>query len=108
MRHTLAALRSGTDPVATLPAASFHRWLEDPIYCPKCDATYFLVADYDWAISRHFAEESRRHHAMLKKAIFLEHGSGHRTTHFETNGVVVTHHRKPDPLPLPPVPRHIM
>jgi hypothetical protein len=108
MRHTLAALRSGTDPIAALPAASFHRWLEDPIYCPKCDATYFLVADYDWAISRHFEDESRRHHAILKKAIFLEHSTDHRTTHFETNGVVVNRHRKPDPIPPPPIPRHIM
>ena len=90
MRHTLAAIRSGTEPAGPLPAGSFHRTLEDPIYCPKCEATYFLVADYDWAISRHFEEESRRHLAILRKTIFQGHADNHRTTHFETNGVVVT------------------
>jgi hypothetical protein len=97
MRHTLAAIRSGTDPIAALPAATFHRTLEDPIYCPKCDATYMIVADYDWVTSRHFDEESRRPLSMLRKAIFLEHGSAHRTNHFETNGVVITRHIKPAP-----------
>ena len=111
-RHILAALKSGTDPVAALPPATFHRTLEEPIYCPKCEATYMIVADYDWVTSRHFEEESRRHLAMLKKAIFLEHSSDHRTTHFESNGVITSRHVKPAPAPsltdVPPVSRHIM
>lgn len=98
-RHTLAAILSGTDPLAPLPPASFHRTLEDPIYCPKCEATYFIIADFDWATSRHFDEESRRHVSMLRKNIFQGHADNHRTTHFETNGVVVTQHRKPAPPP---------
>jgi hypothetical protein len=85
----IAAIKSGTDPVAPLPPATFHRTLEDPIYCPKCEATYMLVVDYDWAISRHFEDESRRHIAMLRKSIFRGHLAGHRITHFESNGVVV-------------------
>jgi hypothetical protein len=94
---TIAAIRSGTDPVGPLPAGSFHRWLEDPIYCPKCEATYMLVVDYDHAISRHFDESSRRHLSLLRKAVFQGHGTDHRVTHFETNGVVVTSHIKPKP-----------
>jgi hypothetical protein len=85
----IAAIKSGTDPIAPLPPATFHRWLEDPIYCPKCEATYMLVVDYDWAISRFFEEESRRHISILRKAIFRGHAHDHRITHFETNGVVV-------------------
>jgi hypothetical protein len=100
-RHVLTAIRSGTDPIAALPPASFHRTLEDPIYCPKCEATYFLVVDFDWATSRHFAEESRRHLSMLRKSIFQGHADDHRSTHFETNGVVVTSHVKPRPEPTP-------
>jgi hypothetical protein len=88
----IAAIRSGTDPLAALPPATFHRWLEEPIYCPKCEATYMLVADYDWAISRHFEDESRRHITLLRKTIFRGHSVDHRITHFETNGVVVTAH----------------
>jgi hypothetical protein len=97
----LAAIRSGTDPVAALPPATFHRTLEEPVHCPKCEATYMVVADYDWAISRHFHTESRRHLTMLRKAIFQDHALDHRTTHFETNGVIVTAHvpSKP-PIPL--------
>jgi len=95
----IAAIRSGTDPIAPLPPATFHRWLEDSIYCPKCEATYTLVVDYDHAIGRHFAEDSRRHLTMLRKAIFAGHSTDHRITHFETNGVVVTGHTKPKPEP---------
>ena len=95
----IAAIRSGTDPAAPLPPASFHRWLEDPIYCPKCSATYMLVADYDDAISRHFDSESRRHLTMLRKAITLGHSTDHHITHFETNGVVVTSHPRPKSQP---------
>ena len=104
----IAAIRSGTDPVAPLPQAAFHRTLEEPIYCPKCEATYMLVVDYDWAVSRHFENESRRHIALLRKTIFRGHSHGHRITHFETNGVVVTHHAAPAPVVLPIPPPHIM
>ena len=107
----LAAIRSGTDPSAPLPPATFHRWLEDPIYCPKCEATYMLVANYDDAISRHFANDSRRHVQMLRKAVMLGHSTGHRVTHFETNGVAVTSHASPKPANilegLSPVTKHL-
>ena len=93
----VAAIRSGTDPLAPLPPATFHRWLEEPVYCPKCEATYMLVTDYDWAVSRHFESESRRHITMLRKAVFQGHGAGHRVSHFETNGVIVTQHRETKP-----------
>jgi hypothetical protein len=92
----IAAIKSGTDPAAPLPPASFHRTLEDPIYCPKCDATYMLIVDYDWAVSRHFDEESRRHLSLLRKTIFRGHSANHRITHFETNGVTVTAHTAPN------------
>ena len=98
-RHIIAAIKSGTDPVAPLPAAAFHRTLDTPLYCPKCEATYFLLADYDWAISRHFEEESRHHLTLLRKTIRHGHDFGHRITHFETNGVVVARHTQPDPRP---------
>jgi hypothetical protein len=104
----IAAIRSGTDPVAPLPQAAFHRTLEEPIYCPKCEATYMLVVDYDWAVSRHFENESRRHITLLRKTIFRGHSHGHHITHFETNGVVVTLHAAPVPAVLPAPPPHIM
>jgi hypothetical protein len=59
-----------------------------------------LVVSYDEAISRHFANESRRHLQMLRKAVMLGHSTDHRITHFETNGVVVTPHSAPKPIPL--------
>ena len=97
----IAAIRSGTDPIADLPPATFHRTLEDPIYCPKCEASYNLIVDYDQAISRHFDNESRRHLAMLRKAVMMGHTTDHRITHFETNGVIVISHIPPKPtLPL--------
>jgi hypothetical protein len=86
---TIAAVRSGTDPVGKLPEAAFHRWLETALGCPKCDVTYNLVVDFESATARHFEEESRGLIRMLQKAIQLGHGSGHRVTHFETSGVVV-------------------
>ncbi len=104
----IAAIRSGADPVAPLPPATFHRWLEDPICCPKCEATYMLVLDYDQAISRHFATDSRRHLQMLRKAIMLGHATNHTISHYESNGVVVTAHVPAKPDPLPPMPRHLM
>ena len=34
---------------------------------------------------------------MLRKAVMMGHGSDHRVTHFETNGVIVTSHMQPKP-----------
>jgi len=90
MSLVIAAIRTGHDPVGKLPDAAFHRTLEQQINCPKCDATYNLVVDYNSAIGRFFEEESRRPIMMLRKAIMLGHGNGHRVVHFETAGVVVT------------------
>jgi hypothetical protein len=67
-----------------------------------------LVVDYDWAVSRHFENESRRHITLLRKTIFRGHSHGHHITHFETNGVVVTLHAAPVPAVLPAPPPHIM
>ena len=86
---TIAAVRSGTEPVGKLPAASFHRWLETPLGCPKCDATYNLVVGWEQASDRRFEERSVGLVRMLKKAIFLGHAAGHQVSHFETAGVVV-------------------
>jgi hypothetical protein len=86
---TIAAIRSGTDPVGKLPEGAFHRTLETPLGCPKCDVSYNLVVDWERATGRFFEEESRGLIRMLKKAIQMGHGSGHRVTHFETAGVVV-------------------
>ena len=99
MSIQLAAVRSGSDPLASLPAGAFPRTLEDPIYCPKCDATYNVIADYDASVNKFFADDTRRHLSLLRKAIFLDHALDHRTTHFETNGVTVTGHRPPPPPP---------
>jgi hypothetical protein len=103
----IAAIRSGTDPIAPLPPATFHRTLEDPITCPKCEATYMLVLDYDHAVARHFDSDARRHLTMLRKAVFLDHALDHRTTHFETNGIVVTSHSPTRPASLEPLTRLI-
>ena len=89
MNLTIAAIRSGTDPCGPLPQGSFHRTLEDQITCPKCDATYNLVVDFEQATGRFFPENSRPLLLMLKKAVFLGHGNHHRVSHFETSGVVV-------------------
>ncbi len=85
----IAAIRSGTDPVGKLPEAAFHRTLETPLGCPKCDVSYNLVVDWERANSRWFEDESRALIRMLKKAIHMGHGSGHRVSHYETAGVVV-------------------
>ena len=100
MPLVIAAIRTGTDPVAPLPEAAFHTQLDLQLHCPKCDATYNLVCDYAASVGRHFEAESRRHIIMLKKAIFLEHGNDHRISHFETAGVVVTSHAAPAPPKL--------
>jgi hypothetical protein len=92
MSLVIAAIRTGHDPVGKLPEAAFHRTLEMQIVCPKCDATYNLVVDYNLSIGRFFEEESRRPIMMLRKAVMLGHSNGHRVAHFETAGVVVTSH----------------
>ena len=89
LRKTIAAIRSGTDPVSKLPEAAFHRTLETQLGCPKCDVSYSLVVDWEWASERWFEEESRGPIRMLKKAIMMGHGAGHRISHYETAGVVV-------------------
>jgi hypothetical protein len=86
---TIAAVRSGTDPIGPLPEGAFHRWLESPLGCPKCDASYNLVVPWDDAVSRFFDEESRAPIRMLRRAIQMGHAAGHRVSHFETSGVIV-------------------
>ncbi|MDP9037740.1 MAG: hypothetical protein M3O02_00525 [Acidobacteriota bacterium] len=86
---TIAAIRSGTDPLAPLPEGSFHRWLEMPLGCPKCHVTYSLVVPWDEATGRWFDQESRGPIRMLSKAIHMGHSTGHRVSHFETSGVIV-------------------
>jgi hypothetical protein len=90
MPLTIAAIRTGHDPVGKLPEAAFHCQLDQQIICPKCDATYNLIVDYAASVGRFFEEESRRPILMLRKAVMLGHGNGHRVAHFETAGVVVT------------------
>ena len=90
MSLVIAAILTGHDPVGKLPDAAFHRTLEQQINCPKCEATYNLVVDYEAATGRFFEEESRRPIMMLRKAIMLGHSNDHRVVHFETAGVVVT------------------
>jgi len=107
MKLTIAAIRSGTDPVGKLPTGSFHRWLEDPIHCAKCDATYNLVVEWDQYVDRHFEQNSRNLITMLRKAVQLGHGTDHRVTHFETSGVIVKSFTKPEPPPAAK-PQHIM
>jgi len=85
----IAAIRSGSDPIGKLPGGAFHRWLETPIACPKCEVTYNLVADWDQANDRWFAEESGPLILRLRKAVMMGHSSHHRVTHYETSGVTV-------------------
>jgi hypothetical protein len=92
---TIAAIRSGTDPVGPLPEAAFHRWLETPIGCPRCGVSYSIVVPWDHAVDRFFEEESRGPIRMLKRAVQLGHASGHRVTHFETSGVIVRSFQPP-------------
>jgi hypothetical protein len=97
----IAAVRSGTDPVGPLPSGSFPTTLGTQILCPKCDVTYNLIADWDQANDRWFEERSQALIRMLRKSVALGHGTDHRITHFETEGVVVTSHIKeapPEPL----------
>lgn len=104
MPLVIAAIRTGHDPVGKLPEGSFHRWLDDPIVCPKCSAAYNMVCDYNASVGRFFEEESRRLILLLRKAVFLGHGNGHKIPHFETAGVVVTSFMPPR---LPPLSPHI-
>ena len=97
----IAAVRSGTDPIGPLPSGSFPILLDSPLVCPKCDATYSLVVDYDQANDRWFEERSQPLIRMLKKSVMLGHGNDHRVTHFETEGVVVQSHTKE----IPPEPK---
>jgi hypothetical protein len=89
MHLKIAAIRSGSEPVGKLPGGAFHRWLETPLACPKCEVTYNLVADWDQANDRWFAEESGALIQRLRKAVLMSHGTHHRVTHFETSGVGV-------------------
>jgi hypothetical protein len=89
LKQTIAAIRSGTEPVGKLPEGAFHRTLETPIGCPKCDVSYNLVVDWEWANTRWFEEEARGPIRLLQKAIQMGHTGGHRVSHFETSGVVV-------------------
>ena len=92
MPLTIAAIRTGHDPVGKLPDGAFHTTLDRQLVCPKCSATYNLVVDYSASVSRFFEQESHRLLLMLQKAIHLGHANGHRAVHFETTGVVVTSH----------------
>jgi hypothetical protein len=89
MKLKIAAIRSGSDPVGELPGGSFHRWLETPLTCPKCDVTYNLAVEWEQAIDRFFPENSRSLINLLKKAIIMGHAGDHQISHFETAGVVV-------------------
>jgi hypothetical protein len=89
MSLRIAAIRSGTDPIRKLIGGSFPRSLEEQLICPKCDATYNLLVDWDQSATRWFADESRPLIKLLAKAIFMGHSTNHRVTHFETAGVVV-------------------
>ena len=95
----IAAIRTGHDPVTKLPDGAFHTTLDRQLVCPKCNATYNLIVDYSASVSRFFEQDSHRLLLMLQKAIHLGHANGHRVTHFETAGVVVTSHL-PQPSPI--------
>jgi hypothetical protein len=99
MNLRIAAIRSGTDPVRKLTTGPFQRWLDTPLTCPKCDATYNLAVDWDQSSDRWFPETSRPLITLLKKAIFMGHTTDHRVTHFETEGVIVESVTPPNPDP---------
>lgn len=89
MQLKIAAIRSGSDPVGRLPGGAFHRWLEAPIACPRCEVTYNLVVDWDQSNDRWFSHESGPLIQKLRKAVLMAHSTRHRVTHFETSGVTV-------------------
>ena len=99
MNLRIAAIRSGTDPVRKLTTGSFQRWLDTPLVCPRCDATYNLAVDWDQSSDRWFPETSRPLITLLKKAIFMGHTTDHSVTHFETEGVIVESVTPPIPEP---------
>ena len=98
MNLRIAAIRSGSEPVRKLSSGSFQRWLETPLSCPKCDATYNLAVDWDQSNDRWFSETSRPLITLLKKAIMMGHSTSHRVTHFETEGVIVESITLPHPV----------
>jgi len=109
MKLTIAAIRSGTDPIGNLPMGSFHRWLEDPVHCPKCEVTYNLVVEWDQANDRFFEENSRHLIMLLRRTVRQGHDHGHRITHFETSGAVVRSYTKAaETVELKPRTPHIM
>ncbi len=89
MKLKIAAIRSGADPVGELPGGTFHRWLETPLICPKCDVTYNMAVEWDQANDRFFEESARPLINLLKKTIIMGHAANHKIAHFETAGVVV-------------------
>jgi hypothetical protein len=89
MNLRIAAIRSGSEPVRKLSSGGFHRWLETPLACPKCDVTYNLAVDWELSNDRWFPDTSRPLITLLKKAIHMGHNTDHRVTHFETEGVIV-------------------
>jgi hypothetical protein len=97
MNLRIAAIRSGSEPVRKLSSGSFHRWLETPLACPRCDATYNLAVDWDLSNDRWFPESSRPLITLLKKAIHMGHSTNHSVTHFETEGVIVESVTHPKP-----------
>jgi hypothetical protein len=97
MNLTIAAIRSGTDPIGKLPGGSFYRSLETPLLCPKCDVIYNLIVDFDQSSGRWFTEDSQPLITLLRKAIFMGHNTDHRVTHFQTSGVVVESFTSPRP-----------
>jgi hypothetical protein len=108
MGLVIAAIKTGHDAVGKLPEGSFHTQLDTQLTCPKCDATYNLIVDYQASVGRFFPEESRPLIAKLKKAIFMGHGDEHRVIHFETAGVVVTSHTSPVTLQELPLTSHLI
>ncbi len=88
-RLKIAAIRSGTEPVGPLPPAAFHRWLDQPIGCPRCSVQYHMVRGWDHTTSRFFERESQPLVRLLTKAVLMGHADNHRVSHFETAGVVV-------------------
>ena len=89
MALTIAAIRSGSEACGPLPPGSFHRWLEEHLLCPKCDVIYQVVVDYDASVGRWFDEAAFPLLNRLRRAIFLDHERGHKTTHFESSGVSI-------------------
>lgn len=89
MHLKIAAIRSGAEPVGSLPGGALHRWLSTPLACPKCETTYNLVADWDQSNDRWFEQDSRTLIQRLRKAILMGHSTHHQVAHFETAGLTV-------------------